>query len=349
MWSQTIGGRAGYARMSALRLRAALRPSVVLANDRDPNILGKHMNGKVSRLLRLLSLSSLLLCAAALAQPEMPAGGPDALDAAAATAVPESATAAAASAGAALAPAPAGDGGSAGAEPTADPWHGFNYRVHRVNRGIDKYFFRPIAKGYVKVVPRPIRFFISNFFTNLFQPLTAAHQLLQGKPGEAASSLGRFSLNIVAGVGGIFDPASDAKIPLRQEDLGQTLAVWGWKESNYLVLPFFGPGTLRDGFGVIGDSFANPIRFLDDDETRYGLQALYLVDFRASLLPTDRFTKDAEDDYLFFRDAYLQRRKFQISDGRDSVPDYLLDEDLYEDFEDENGQPAPLEGDGHNE
>lgn len=294
-------------------------------------------------MLRVLGPASLLACTVALAQPAASIGD-DAGQAPDATIL----------AGAAVATAvadlePAGDGDGSGAAPAEDPWHGFNTRMHRFNRGLDKYFMRPVAKGYVKVVPRPIRYFVSNFFTNLFQPLTAAHQLLQGKPGEAASALGRFTLNVVVGVGGIFDPATEAKIPLRYEDLGQTLAVWGWKNSNYLVIPFFGPSTLRDGFGLAGDSFASPFRFVDDDEVSYGARGLYLVDFRASLLPTDRFVEDADDDYLFYRDAYLQRRQFQVSDGQDSVPDYLLEEDLYEDFENGTDAPPAEEDDGSDE
>ena len=235
-----------------------------------------------------------------------------------------------------------------------DPWEGFNRPVHRFNQGLDRYFVRPVARGYTKVVPRPLRIGVSNFFTNLFQPLTAAHQILQGKPGQAASSVGRFSLNVVLGLGGIFDPATDAGIPLRQEDLGQTLAVWGWEDSRYLVLPFLGPSTPRDGFGTIGDSFANPYQLADDNEVRIGLRALQLVDLRASFLGADQFARDVEDDYLIFRDGYLQRRNFQIRDGQDQTPDYLLEDFEFDEF-DEQERPDPAadamssEGPGSND
>lgn len=227
-------------------------------------------------------------------------------------------------------------------EAVEDPWEGFNRPMHRLNRGLDRYLAKPIARAYVRVVPRPLRIGISNFFTNLFQPLTAAHQLLQGKPLEAGSSVGRFSLNVVLGLGGLFDPASHAGLPLRQEDLGQTLAVWGWKDSRYLVLPFLGPSTTRDGFGTIGDGFASPYRLVDDTGVEYGLRGLQIVDLRANLLAADEFVRDADDDYLIFRDAYLQRRQFLIRDGQDQTPDYLLDDDFddFEDFDDPSSDPS---------
>lgn len=245
-------------------------------------------------------------------------------------------------------PAPAPDENSAPTEridrvESVDPWEGFNRPVHQFNQKLDRYIARPVARGYTQVVPRPLRIGISNFFVNLFQPLTAAHQILQGKPGQAASSVGRFSLNVVLGLGGIFDPATDAGIPLRQEDLGQTLAVWGWKDSRYLVLPFLGPSTPRDGFGIIGDNFANPYQLVDDKDVRIGLRALQLIDLRASFLGADQFARDVEDDYLIFRDGYLQRRDFQIRDGQDQTPDYLLEEFDFDDFDDR--QPPDPAGD----
>ena len=238
-----------------------------------------------------------------------------------------------------LAPEPEGES-EAARNDEVDPWEGFNRSMHGFNRGLDRYVAKPLARGYQAVTPRPLRSGISNFFLNLFQPLTAAHQLLQGKPGQAGTTLGRFALNVVLGLGGLFDPATDAGIPLRQEDLGQTLAVWGWKDSHYLVLPFFGPSTTRDGLGIAGDAFASPYRLVDDDEVEYGLRGLQLISDRANLLGAEEFIKDADDEYLIFRDAYLQRRQFQIRDGRDQTPDYLLEEFEFEDFDDD-AEPPP--------
>ena len=133
-----------------------------------------------------------------------------------------------------------------------DPWERYNRKMHRFNNAVDRVIAKPLARAYVRVVPRPVRLGVSNFFNNLGQPVSAVNALLQGKPKQAAQSLGRFALNTTVGIGGIFDPASDAKLPNRSEDFGQTMGVWGWKRSRYLELPLFGPRTVRDAFGAVG-------------------------------------------------------------------------------------------------
>ena len=135
-----------------------------------------------------------------------------------------------------------------------------------------------------------------------------------------------------AGIAGIFDPASDAKLPNKSEDFGQTLGVWGWKKSRYVELPLFGPRTLRDSFGMVGDAPLSPLRQVEADATRIPLQGVQLVDVRAQLLATDSFREGAEDDYTLVRDAWMQRRDYQIfgermnGDESESLPDYLRDD-----------------------
>ncbi|MGH8026328.1 MAG: MlaA family lipoprotein [Pseudoxanthomonas sp.] len=213
-----------------------------------------------------------------------------------------------------------------------DPWEKFNRKVHTFNNAVDRTIARPLAKGYVKVVPRPMRLGVSNFFSNLGEPITALNSLLQGKPKQAGQSLGRFLLNSTLGIGGIFDPASDAKLPRKNEDFGQTLGVWGWRRSRYVELPLFGPRTIRDVFGLIGDAPLSPIRQVEDDKTRFFLQGLQLVDVRAQLLSIDSLREGAVDEYALFRDSWLQRRNYQISDDRkksddENLPDYLMEEE----------------------
>lgn len=214
-----------------------------------------------------------------------------------------------------------------------DPWEPFNRRMHRFNNAVDRNVALPLARGYVKVVPRPVRLGVSNFFSNLGQPVSAVNALLQGKPGQAAQSLGRFVLNVTLGIGGIFDPASDANIPHRSEDFGQTLGVWGWENSRYLELPLFGPRTVRDAFGLVGDAPLSPTRQIDDDAARIGLQGLQLVDIRTQLMAVDRMRQGAADEYALVRDAWLQRRNYQIhgdrmqADDEYLLPDYLLDDE----------------------
>ncbi len=214
-----------------------------------------------------------------------------------------------------------------------DPWEGLNRKVHAFNNVVDRTIARPLARGYVNVVPRPVRLGVSNFFSNLGQPLTAINALLQGKPAQSGQALGRFLINSTLGIVGIFDPASDAGLPRRSEDFGQTLGVWGWKNSRYVELPLFGPRTVRDVFGLAGDVPLSPIRQIEEDKVRFGLQGLQLVDVRAQLLSLDSLRDGAVDEYALTRDSWLQRRNFQINDGHrpaqdEELPDYLLEEEL---------------------
>ena len=219
------------------------------------------------------------------------------------------------------------------AGPTSfDPWEKLNRRVHRFNMVIDRRVAKPLATAYVHVVPRPVRLGVSNFFNNLGQPVSALNALLQGKPKQAGQSAGRFLLNTTLGIGGLFDPATAANLPNRSEDFGQTLGVWGWKRSRYVELPLFGPRTLRDVFGMAGDSPLSPTRQVEDDKVRVFLQGLQLVDVRAQLLSTDSFREGAADDYALVRDAWLQRRNYQIGEDRkqpkdEPLPDYLENAD----------------------
>lgn len=212
-----------------------------------------------------------------------------------------------------------------------DPWEKYNRRVHRFNNAVDRRIAKPLARTYVKVVPRPVRLGVSNFFNNLGQPVSALNALLQGKPKQAGQSLGRFLMNSTLGLAGVFDPATAAKIPNRSEDFGQTLGKWGWKRSRYVELPLFGPRTVRDTLGMLGDAPLSPTRRVGDDATRVGLQGLQLVDLRAQLMATDSLREGATDDYALVRDAWLQRRQYQIHGDRQQngdtaeLPEYLQD------------------------
>lgn len=211
-----------------------------------------------------------------------------------------------------------------------DPWERYNRKMHKFNNAVDRGVARPLARAYVRVVPRPIRLGVSNFFDNLGQPVSALNALLQGKGKQAGQSAGRFLLNSTVGIGGIFDPATDAKIPNKSEDFGQTLGVWGWKRSRYFELPLFGPRTVRDAWGTLADAPLSPLRQVERDRVRFALQGLQLVDVRAQLLATDSLREGAEDDYTLVRDAWLQRRDYQIfgdsAANGDGLPDYLNDD-----------------------
>jgi phospholipid-binding lipoprotein MlaA len=211
-----------------------------------------------------------------------------------------------------------------------DPWEPLNRRVHAFNNVVDRRIATPLARAYVAVVPRPVRLGVGNFFNNLGQPISAVNSLLQGKPQRAAQALGRFALNTTLGIGGIFDPATDAHLPNHGEDFGQTLGVWGWERSRYVELPLFGPRTVRDVFGLVGDAPLAPLRQLNDDPSRIFLQGLQLVDVRTQLFAVDSMREGATDEYALFRDAWLQRRRYQIIGDRQkadaSLPAYLRED-----------------------
>ena len=210
-----------------------------------------------------------------------------------------------------------------------DPWEPLNRRVHAFNNVVDRAIAKPLAQAYVAVVPRPVRLGVGNFFNNLGQPVSALNALLQGRPKQAGQSLARFAVNSTLGLAGLFDPASRFDIPNRSEDFGQTLGVWGWKQSRYVELPLFGPRTVRDVFGLVGDAPLAPLQHVEEDKARVFLQGLQLVDVRTQLMAVDRMREGATDEYTLTRDAWMQRRQYQIfndrerKDGDSDLPEYL--------------------------
>ncbi|QGL99035.1 MULTISPECIES: VacJ family lipoprotein [Stenotrophomonas] len=214
-----------------------------------------------------------------------------------------------------------GGTGTASSAAAYDPWEPFNRKVHTFNNAVDRGVARPLATAYTHVVPRFARTGISNFFSNLRAPVTITNQLLQGRGADAWDSLGRFLMNSTLGIGGLFDPASKAMVPRRNEDFGQTLGAWGWRRSRYVELPFFGPRTVRDVFGLAGDIPLSPIRRVEEDKIRIGLQGLQLVDTRAQLLAIDDLRDTAVDEYALVRDAWMQRRNYQIENDLRSKRD----------------------------
>lgn len=203
-----------------------------------------------------------------------------------------------------------------------DPFEPINRVTLEFNQQLDDWLIRPAAKGYEAAVPPPIRMIIGNLFGNVGDLWTATNNLLQGKPRDAGSDVLRFAINTTFGLGGIADLASDFGLPKHKEDFGQTLGRWGVAEGPYLVLPLFGPGSLRDAVGTVaGDLQANPFRALPDPGARNAIMATRLVDARSRLLSGDRlFDEISIDRYLFIRDAYLQRRESQIWDGDPPPP-----------------------------
>ncbi len=198
-----------------------------------------------------------------------------------------------------------------------DPLEGLNRGIYKFNDTVDKAAFKPVAGAYKAVVPSTLRSGVNNFFSNLGDVVTVINDLLQFKFSKAMDDAGRVAINTTFGIGGIFDWASVDGIEKRNEDFGQTLAYWGWKDSSYLVLPFIGPSTLRDTGGLIVDSaFFDPIGYVDDPTDRNRLLLTKFIDKRSTYLPgSDLLDEAALDPYVFMRDAYMQRRDNQVQDG----------------------------------
>lgn len=216
-----------------------------------------------------------------------------------------------------------------------DPWEPLNRQVHAFNMSADRAVLRPVAKGYQAVTPAPVRTGVRNFFANLRSPVVILNLLLQGRPGESLEHFERFFVNTVYGVGGLFDLASHADMPRHETDLGMTFGTWGWTESNFVMLPFLGPSSVRDGLGFYGDSFVNPVWDRARQEGAFALLGLNIIQIRAALLPLDEQLEAAFDDYLFIRDGYLQRRDFLMRGGETELPDYdtFLDDEDWDDWD----------------
>lgn len=198
---------------------------------------------------------------------------------------------------------------------TDDPLQKFNRKMFAFNQLADKVAIRPAAKAYVKVTGPKERVLISNFFVNLRMPVTIINDVLQARPGPALQSTGRFVINTTVGFLGFFDPASDMKLPAHPTDFGVTLAHWGVPEGPYLVLPFFGPNTLRDVWRVPVDTYFSPLGwYARDNDFKFNAQYLpglaFLVTLRARALPLDSVLDTAYDPYAFMRDAYRQHRLY---------------------------------------
>lgn len=212
-------------------------------------------------------------------------------------------------------------------DPT-DPWEPFNRNMYEFNRTLDKAIIRPVAVGYERVVPDPVETGVTNFFDNLRSLPTMINLTLQGRPGDTVKSLVRFTMNSVFGLAGFFDVATRSGVPNFDEDFGQTLAVWGWGDSRYLVLPLLGPSTLRDGLARPVDTYSDVLWRKAVEGRTYGI-VVDLIQQRANALGREEQLRDAFDEYLFVRDAWLQNREFKIT-GERETPDYdsFLEDDL---------------------
>jgi len=213
-------------------------------------------------------------------------------------------------------------------EAVHDPLEGFNRAMFAVNEGLDAVIVKPVAQAYDFVAPLPVRAGVGDFFGNIADVRNVLNNTLQGKLADAGVDLGRLLINSTIGIFGLFDVASELGLDKHDEDFGQTLAVWGWEDSSFLFWPVVGPKTVRDTGGLVVDIYTDPTWYTLNKSvaTRNSLVALRFVDVRASLLPSDKVVEEAAlDKYAYVRDAYLQRRRSQIFDGRPPRLEDVLD------------------------
>ncbi len=232
-----------------------------------------------------------------------------------------------------------------------DPWEGFNRSVQSFNDSLDDYAMKPAAKGYQWLTPDFVDQGISNFFNNIRDIRVTINDVLQWKLKQGGMDLGRFLINTTAGVAGFIDVASMIDLPKHDEDFGQTLGYWGVPTGPYLVLPFFGPSSIRGAAGLAGDAAMNPLTYsfvLGTAAASWGSFGAYTVDVidrRADALGFERIVSEAAvDRYEFFRNSYFQRRRYLVNDGNvdEEGEDFDLDEEDLQDDAADRDQGEPL-------
>ncbi|MBN3793052.1 VacJ family lipoprotein, partial [Burkholderia sp. Ac-20353] len=226
-----------------------------------------------------------------------------------------------------------------------DPLEGFNRTMFKFNDTVDTYALKPVAQGYQKVVPQPVRDSVTNVFSNVGDLYIAANNIVQLRIADGVGDLMRVVINTVFGVGGLFDVATIAKLPKHTADFGVTMGRYGMPAGPYLVLPLLGPSTVRDAAGLGVDYVGNPLTYVKPDGLSWGVYGVNLINTRANLLGAgDVLEAAAIDKYSFVRNAYLQRRQMLVgnargeagaSSGSEALPKYDLPDD---------GSAAPAAG-----
>ena len=210
-------------------------------------------------------------------------------------------------------------------EENIDPWESTNRKIFAFNETLDKYILRPVAKGYDFVMPDAAQRGVGNFISNIYEFNSVLNSLLQGRLEGAAQSGGRLLVNTTLGILGFFDVATPMGIEPNVSDFGQTLAVWGVEPGPFVMLPVFGPRTVRSGVGYFVDTYTSIPALIEDREAAWVFWTVEVVDYRAGLLDADDLITG--DRYIFIRDAYLQARRTYINGG--------VVEDSFSDFDEE--------------
>ncbi len=223
---------------------------------------------------------------------------------------------------------------------TSDPWESMNRSVYDFNDALDRNILKHVSTGYVNITPDPFRIGVTNFFDNLRYLNVILNNTLQGKIDQSTSDIFRFVFNSTLGIGGLFDVATPMGLEAHDEDVGQTLAVWGSPQGHYVNIPALGPNTVRNLPDYVSTYFLDPFTYWFSFTVAAPVKVLEIVNTRANLLDTSKLVDNAAiDPYSFTREAYLQARKDKIYDGNPPSDDF---DDLFDDleFEDESFQPS---------
>ena len=218
---------------------------------------------------------------------------------------------------------------------SADRWEGTNRKIYNFNKRLDRVALKPLANTYRTVVPKAARNGITNVYSNYGEPGNFVNAILQGKIKQAFRTLDRALINTTLGVGGLADNATDLGRPQEPEDFGQTFATWGIESGPYVVLPVFGPSTLRDSFGLTADVFLDPADFARNAAFspsiwwRIGQISTRVINFRARATDqgADKLLEDSLDEYTLLKSAYLQNRRNALYDGNLPIDEEPLDAD----------------------
>jgi phospholipid-binding lipoprotein MlaA len=200
----------------------------------------------------------------------------------------------------------------------ADPYEKYNRHTFAFNDALDRNLLQPVARFYNKIMPKPLNKGIHNFFLNLNTVSTIADDFLQFNFYQMTNDLWRFTINTTIGIGGLFDVATRMNLPFYENDFGMTLATWGYRKSNYLILPFYGSYTVRDAMSLPVDFYAlSAYQYIEPPSLGYGIYAIGVIDWRAQTLKYNALMDAAAlDKYIFVRNAYMQRRAFQLEQNR---------------------------------
>jgi phospholipid-binding lipoprotein MlaA len=208
----------------------------------------------------------------------------------------------------------------------SDRFERFNRSVYKFNTALDHAILRPITRAYVKVTPRVVRSGVNHFISNLAYPVTVVNSFLQGKFDDGMTAAARLLVNSTIGIGGLFDPASGMGLEQHAQDFGLTMGRWGIHSGPYLMLPFLGPSTVRDAFGLVPDylllhEIETVKLFNNNAYVEWTLFSIGTINRRSQLLDEDPILERTYDPYAFLRGAYLQRRDYLIHEGQAPSPE----------------------------